>query len=431
MQIRKAFWVFISIALVSLFIAIYAGRFSNFPDSRIVFYRLAILALLLIIVNFFWTLIATKKIAVLRRQRVLRLPVGNMFEERFDVVNQSKLWRLWVEIEDLSGLPGNTGSKVLSQISPRQDRFYVSRTLLIKRGAYTMSPTLLRSGDPFGMFLSEKVFESDKTLVVLPYFENIEKIKQPIGLYIGGETVRQKSLQATSIAAGVREYQPGDPLNRIHWRSSAKRGHFMVKEFEQDPQGDTWILLDSNANFHYEKKLDLEVNKADSFWAWRDQEQFKLPVSTFEYAISICATLANYFTKTDKAVGFASADQRMIILAGEKGERQFGKIMDTLAFLEGKGKMPLGGLIESLSSQIPRGSTVFLVSAAPVSSNQIGIEVLLRKRLNPVMVNIDSNSFDANFSEAAETPASAQIPFPHVNIRYGDNIAEKLQTLFH
>ncbi len=430
MQIRKTFWIFLAIVLASFSIAWYAGRYSNFPESRLVFYRLAVLATLLILVSFFWTFIATRKIAVKRRQRVLRLPVGNLFEERFDVVNQSKLWRLWVEIEDLSALPGNSGSKVLSQISPRQDRFYVSRTLLIKRGAYNLSPTLLRSGDPFGMFLSEKQFESDKTLVVLPYFESVEVIKQQSGLFIGGETVRQKSLDATSIAAGVRDYQPGDPLNRIHWRSSAKRNRFMVKEFEQDPQGDVWILLDAFGKSHYGVDLELENPTADSIWAWRDQDQFRLPARTFEYAISICATLANYYTKTEKAVGLACADSRMIVLASEKGERQFGKIMDTLAFLEGEGNMSLDGLIESMSSQITRGSTVYLVTAGSFPKNQIGVEILLRKRLNPVMISLDAISFGAEESDVPVIPMSGTMPFQSVVIQYGDSISEKLRTIF-
>ena len=34
-------------------------------------------------------------------------------------------------------------------------------------------------------------------------------------------------------------------MKRIHWPSTARRGRFMVKEFEQDPQADIWIFLDA------------------------------------------------------------------------------------------------------------------------------------------------------------------------------------------
>ena len=47
------------------------------------------------------------------------------------------------------------------------------------------------------------------------------------------------------LPGGVREYVDGDPLNRIHWMSTARRDRLMVKEFELDPQSDVWIFLDA------------------------------------------------------------------------------------------------------------------------------------------------------------------------------------------
>jgi hypothetical protein len=39
------------------------------------------------------------------------LPVGAIFEERFEVVNPTRYGRLWIEIEDQSNLPGSRSSK--------------------------------------------------------------------------------------------------------------------------------------------------------------------------------------------------------------------------------------------------------------------------------------------------------------------------------
>jgi len=427
MRIRKSFWVFAVIILIALMLAWYAGRFSFFPASRIVFYRIAIVSTLFIIFNWIWTLLATKKITLIRIQRVLKLPVGNVFEERYEIKNYSKLWRLWIEIEDLSQLPGNAGSKVLSQINPRQERFYISRTILIKRGAYFLGPTILRSGDPFGMFISERTFAAEKTLIVLPYSEPIDNIVQQQGFYLGGHAIRQKSLEATSHAAGVRDYQPGDPLNRIHWKSSARKDRFMVKEFDQDPQGDVWILLDASKFTQYEAH-ELNTNFVpDSFWAWKNQEKFRLPASTFEYSVSIVASLADYFVKTDKPVAFACADSKMIVLTPEKGERQLGKIMDTLAFLEGEGNLSMNELIETISYQIPRGSSVYLVTSGGVASAQIGLEMLIRKRLNPFLIIVDKESFFENNDEKKTTSGGwISKSYPQITIQYNDSIREKI-----
>jgi len=427
MRIRKSFWIFAVIILITNLLAIYAGRYSLFPASRIVFYRIAILSGLLILVNAIWTLLATRKIQLIRTQRVLKLPVGSVFEERFELKNISKLWRLWLEIEDQSKLPGNSGSKVLSQINPRQERFYISRSILIKRGAYLLGPTILRSGDPFGMFLSEKIFQGEKKLIVVPYIETLEGIRQRPGYYLGGHAVRQKSLEATSHAAGVRDYMPGDALNRIHWKSSAKKDRFMVKEFDQDPQGDVWLILDASSASHYEAKENDNHFVPDSFWAWKHQEKFKLPPNTFEYAVSITASLANYFIKEDKSVGIACADSQMIVLPPERGARQIGKVMDTLAFLEGKGSLSIDGLIESISHQIPRGSSVYLITTGNNNFTQLGIEILIRKRLNPFLINIDKDSFiypKSGHHEISDYPNGS---IPQVSIQFNDVFSVKLK----
>ncbi len=45
---------------------------------------------------------------------------------------------------------------------------------------------------------------------------------------------------------GVRPYQPGDPLRRIHWRTTARRGELIVREFEPPGVQNLGIFLDPN-----------------------------------------------------------------------------------------------------------------------------------------------------------------------------------------
>ena len=428
MRVRSSFWFFLGVAGLAFIIAWYTGRYSTFPGSRIVFFRLAALSLLFILMNFVWTILAVRRLSVVRSQRLLRLQVGNVFEERFELSNPSKLWRLWVEISDSSRLSGVGGSKVLSRIGPRQDRFYVSRTILTNRGAFELGPTTVRSGDPFGMFLSEKEFPAEKKLVVLPYIFPLQNIPELHGFLSGGRAIRQKSLEATSYASGVREYQPGDPLSRIHWRSSAKQNRFMVKEFDQDPQSELWILIDSYSKSNFSKHEQIEKEMPDAFWAWKNQEEFKLPPDTFEYIISVAASLANYYINNEKSVGIACADQRMTVIPSEKGERQLGKILETLAFLEGKGHLAVNGLVESISSLIPRGSTVVLISSNSLDILQFSIEVLIRKRLVPIIILIDTNSFGKEPNDFDHLDEFSNLQVPMVIIKHGDNIAEKIES---
>ena len=60
----------------------------------------------------------------------------------------------------------------------------------------------------------------------------------------GGVLTGQRSLQSTSMVMGIREYRPGDAMNRIHWPSSVRHRGLQVKEFELDKTADLWIYLD-------------------------------------------------------------------------------------------------------------------------------------------------------------------------------------------
>lgn len=406
----------------------YIGVYSSFPDSRDIFIRLAVLSGLFLIINWFWTYISVRKLSITRNQRLLRYQVGNVFEEEFELINPVRYSRLWIEVVDLSNLPGKSGSKVLSGIGGKKNRYYNSRNILTKRGSFILGPTLLRSGDPFGMFLSEKLIPSEKQLIVLPYIENINRFIEPPGFIQGGRAIRQKSLEATSFASGVREYQPGDPLNRIHWKSSARRDKFMVKEFDQDPQGDIWIIIDGDAESNFHELFVPDVQFADTFWALKKKTAFKLPKSTFEYAISISASLASYYIEAEKAVGIACADSVMTVIPTEKGSRQLGKILETMAFFEGRGRMPINEVIESLSTQIARGSTVAFVTPAKPANIQLCLEILLRRKLKPIVIQINRETFEAD----SEIPNELEFSnFPGVKIKYGDSISAALESIWY
>ncbi|HZW02612.1 MAG TPA: DUF58 domain-containing protein, partial [Anaerolineaceae bacterium] len=212
---------------------------------RSVPFKLVILFSLLVIVTWGWTYLSNRALTVKRSARVLRQQVGQVFEERFEVFNASHLGVLWLEVVDESPIPKKQGSRVLSNLGGRRGRSYVTRTLLTRRGAFHLGPTLLRSGDPFGMFSYIKVFPEENTLLVLPMVVDIERFPAPAGFLPGGRALRQRTAEVTPYAASVREYAPGDPLNRIHWKTTARRDQFMVKEFEQDPLADIWVFVDA------------------------------------------------------------------------------------------------------------------------------------------------------------------------------------------
>lgn len=387
------------------------------PQS-VVYQRLAVLIGLVLAISWLWALMSIRRVSVRRVARVFRMQLGQLFEERFEINNESRWVRVWFELEDASALPGNTGSRVLSMIGPRRSRSYVARTMLARRGAFELGPTIISSGDPFGLFLFKTTFPATRKLEVLPHFVDLNNFITPIGLLAGGQALRKKTVEVTPYAAGIREYAPGDSLNRIHWKSTARRDQLMVKEFEQDPQADVWIFLDGFYSIH-SGELEPEPSGEDRFWLWTSRRKVTIPPHTFEYAVSSAASIAAYFIRQGRSVGFACAGQTFAVLPAGRGERQLSKILEMLAFVECQGKLPIEALVQSQASQLTRGSSAVLVTTTCASSIPVAVEELQHRGTRPMVVLMDSESFGGygTYEETAGYLLSAGIALKHVKLR--------------
>jgi uncharacterized protein (DUF58 family) len=388
MEIRPPFWGVVGIFLVSVIGVILLGT-----EQGGFFLRLAYLCALLIVVSWIWANLSVRKFVVSRFTRGERQQLGQVFEERFEVGNTSRFLRPWLVVTDESDLPGAGGSRVLSRIDRREIRNYSAYTLLVKRGLFHLGPTTYSSGDPFGLFLSSRQVKGEQSLLVLPYIVELNSFPFPPGLLPGGKAKRQKTQDITPHAGSIREYAPGDSLNRIHWPTSIRKDRLMVKEFEEDPRADAWIFLDADRDVNISIAQEYVPPKIEQIWMWQKREEVKLPPDTFEHAISAAASISSYFIKQGQSVGLSSASRLMVVLPAERGERQLGKILETLSFLNSDGRLPLAGLVQSQFMQLPRGSTVVLITSSPYKDVIVAVDSLLYRNMRPVVVLIDPSSF--------------------------------------
>jgi uncharacterized protein (DUF58 family) len=423
MAVRKSFFFLTGLILAAL-IAVNSAS----GDARIIFYRLLILLLLIVVVALVWTSQSLRGIEVQRFARVLRQQVGQVFEERFEILNRSRLGRLWLEIDDLSPIRGKRGSKVVSNIMGRQQRSYFARTLLTERGAFLLGPTVITSGDPFGIFSKSKEIPGEKTLIILPYMVRLNHFPGPAGRLPGGRALRKKSLEVTPYAAGVREYIPGDPLSRIHWRTTARKDKLMVKEFEQDPHADVWIMLDCQRGVHLAEPDTRELEVDELFWDLPRRQDIPLAPNTFEYAVSAAASISDYYINQGRSVGYASAGKYHNLVPAERGERQLGKILETLAFVKPEGNLPILGVIEAQGKHITRGSTVVLITALNTETIVLSVDVLIRRDLRPIVVFIDPLSFGSATGVDHLATQIRQYGVPVAVVHKGDHLQAALEA---
>jgi uncharacterized protein (DUF58 family) len=389
-RLQKSFWWILFLASVTIFVSQLPGLFGN-P----IYGRLILVLLILLIANGLWAAFSFIGVGLQRVSRGNRKQVGEIFSENYEIINRSIIPKAWLKVTDLAELPGGSGSRVLTWLSARQSRSYVAYTFLSQRGWFTLGPTQLETGDVFGLFLLKKKFPTRSRLLVIPHTVTIQSFPAPFGILPGGRALRQKTLEVTPYAAGVREYVPGDPLKRIHWPSSASKQKLIVKEFEKDPLAEVWIFLDARESVHVQKNITEQIGVRDNFWLKRNQG-YKLPPKTEEYAISIAASIAKFYINQKREVGLVSAGQNYSILPAERGERQLGKMLETLAVLRTQGTMPLSGLIGSQISHLGRGSTIIIIT--PSSDRQLMTVVmdLIQRGLMPVVILIDQLSFGGN-----------------------------------
>lgn len=355
------------------------------------YYRLSVFWALLFFGSWLWSLFSLRNLFFKRSARTLRAQVGQIFEERFEIQNKNRFPRLWLEIRDRTSLPGSDGSRVITMLMGRQARSYLARIRLIKRGVFPLGPTTLATGDLFGLFPVEQEIREQDSLLVYPMMVDVKGFPNPPGLLPGGEALRRRTHQVTPNAAGIRDYSTGDPLNRIHWLSTARRGKLMVKEFELDPLADVWIFLDGASHVQVSLSQAPLDYYAKDFWA--KSGKIPLPPSTEEYGVSIAASLVRDYLRRGRAVGLACAGQYLTLISPDRGGRQLGKILEALALTQAKGDLPLHALLQTQVKHMVRGSTVVLITPSTYREVAIVVDFLIQRGLKPIAVLLDAQSF--------------------------------------
>lgn len=421
-KLGRSFWWIIALITVSFLLT----RLPEIGDNPI-YTRMLLVFLVILVVNAVWAVLSIAGLDLSREARSSRKQVGEIFTENYELINRSIIPKAWVMISDQAEIPGGSGSRVLTGIGGKQIRRYVAYTQLAKRGWFTLGPTQIETGDIFGLFLFKKVTASEARLLVIPYTVNIQQFPAPFGILPGGRALRQKTLEVTPYAAGVREYVPGDPLKRIHWPSSARKQKLIVKEFEKDPLAEVWIFLDARESVHVSRKTGGDP-KLQGLWFLTKRQPFQLPPDTEEYAISIAASISKYYIRQKREVGLVSAGQNYTIFPAERGERQLGKILETLAVIRAEGKMPIWGLISSQLNHLARGSTVILITPSSEENIQTAVLELIHRGLMPVIILIDQSSFGGEQTPDALAQKLTSQGILNFVVREGDDLKAVLET---
>ena len=84
-----------------------------------IYYRLTYFWALLFFGSWLWSFFSLRGLRFKREARTLRAQVGQVFEERFEIVNESRLFRVWLEVRNESPLPDSGGGSMATRHWPQ------------------------------------------------------------------------------------------------------------------------------------------------------------------------------------------------------------------------------------------------------------------------------------------------------------------------
>ena len=198
----------------------------------------------------------------------------------------------------------------LAELPPGQSHDFYQTALPTRRGAYKLDHLLQENCYPFGLWRDSKRHPFEQTVLVYPRYKPLRELDIPVSRnYQPGGLALTSYLGDSTEFLSTREFRSGDPLRHIHWRSWARLGKPIVKEYGEE----------------YFCRLALIVDTV-----LRDSNQ-PLPL---ERAISLAASITDYLSRQEYVIDLFAAGPKLYYLQAGRSVAYLQNIMDVLACLE-------------------------------------------------------------------------------------------------
>ena len=285
-------------------------------------YTLTYILLALLVLAFVWTRVIARRISVDRSSPEGSYSVGEPFTERFTVHNRSLLWVPYCEVHDRSEIEGYAAGRACA-LGAGSSVAWTARGSFVRRGRHRFGPLEARVGDPFGLFSRTVRAAARSEVVVYPELHPLEDIGPLWAGNGAGDMSRGKAVDVPPEVSSVRDYDPHDGMNRIHWASTARTGRLMSRTYDTRHSADLLVILDLRTGTH----------------------AGTAPQSSLEYAVSIAASIVHAVARRGQAVGLITNDAAMQGFGAGRGETQRMRLLDYLATARDDGSTPLAQVV--------------------------------------------------------------------------------------
>ena len=217
-----------------------------------------------------------------------------------------------------------------------------------RRGVHAIGPVRLSVGDIFAGTAALEERSGSVRLVVRPRSVPVAGLTAA-ARWGGTERARRGLIEHPALYAGVRDYQPGDPLRHLHHRASARLGRPVTKRFEPARERDLLIAL------------DIQTLEGPT---WQPAYDDDLVESLCVAAASLARHLRDEGAAVGLAVaGYAGAPRPVALLAPSEASEQVPRILDVLARLSPFPSAPFETLVAGLPGALRRGAEVVVLTS--------------------------------------------------------------------
>lgn len=306
--------------------------------------------------------------------------------------------RLWM-------LPPGTRRTLTYQVTPT------------RRGYYQIGPLVAETGDLFGLHRRYRMLTRPQFLLVRPRVIPLAGYAISSRRPIGEVRMTYRLYEDPTRMLGVRAYQQGDPLGRIHWRATARTGCLHSKVYEPSTVAGATLLLDLHRDTHPPRhepvRSELAITAAASIAhaLCLAGQQVGLVTNARDAADRIRQEgwAADFRTRREAlaAAAMQPASDRLapVVVPTRRAADQLGAILDTLARLELTDGLPLPALIAETASRMPRDASVVAILPPPAPAAAVALGNLRRRGL---AVTALINCFEDDLFAAAAAALAAE-----------------------
>ncbi|GAB4562175.1 MAG: hypothetical protein Kow0047_10110 [Anaerolineae bacterium] len=302
--------------------------------------------------------------------------LGDQVRVILRIHNRSRIPVAWLRVSESVPLTLHVPNYVRRVVAvPGRRHVDISYTLdCRKRGYYPLGPTLLQAGDLFGFGESYGQAAEGDHITVYPQIIPLSRLGIESDLPYGTVRTRRRLHEDPARMVGLRQYEPGDPLHRLHWKASAHAGELLVTKLEAAIALETMIALDL-------RQSDYDAQEV---------------LMASEWAIVVAASIAHHLAQQRQAVGLMTngvdpiaPDGAAPHLSPRPGKGHVMKVLEVLARvgLSDDGP-PFDAWLIRETTSLAWGTTVVVIAPKGDEALCQALHRLVRRGLNPLLITV-------------------------------------------